>query len=313
MKPVLPVLLLVSGPLLLTPLESCRTACGADGNRVIDGGPSQDTKAVRQRGVIQGSGKVITITKQLEPFRSIEIHAGDQLEIIQGRGNTLTIEAEDNIQPLLQTTVDGGRLRLNWKTPAGTSLSSRVITVNGRKIIFPGGVKNISIINGQVTVNGVNINDSSLTSIQPRKRIAYRLTVLDLDQVTASQTVRVTCQSLQTQSLGLTVSGSSQISFSKLQAKMVEARVSGSGQISLIGQAPQQAFRVSGSGLVDARRLAGKAARIKVTGSGDVKTAVTESLDVNISGSGDVTYSGSPKIVRKISGSGKLIKSGNEP
>jgi len=258
---------------------------------------------------VRGSGKVISVTSKLEPFSVIEINAGDQLEITQGSARTLTIEAEDNLQPFLKTTVSDGKLRLNWKPLVGTASSSSSITVNGKRIIVPGGVQNLSIVNGQVTINGVNIEDTSLTIIEPQKPIVYRLTVPDLDRVTASQNVRVTCQKLQTNSLGLNVSGGGRMSFSGLTAANVEARVSGSGRIALTGGAGRQDIRVSGSGLVDTSRLAGTVARIRVSGSGDVRTAATATLDVSISGSGKVTYTGSPKITRKITGSGKLIRS----
>ena len=141
MQSALPVLLLTAVSFLSTSLGSRNTARGDDARGLTTGGPSQDAKSVQQQGPIRGSGKVVTITKQLDAVRAIQISAGDQLEIIQGSRSTLTIEAEDNIQPLLETTVDNGRLRLNWKTPEGTTSSTRVMVVNGKTIIFPYGVR----------------------------------------------------------------------------------------------------------------------------------------------------------------------------
>lgn len=257
---------------------------------------------------VKGSGKVISASPKLGSFSSITFSAGDQLEITQGKTPSLTIEAEDNILPLLETTVRDGTLILHWKPLAGTASSSSSVTVNGKTIIIPGGAKNISVQNGRVTVDGVDIKDKSLITVEPQKPIVYRLTVPDLDKVTASHKGQITCKSFQTKALELRTSGSTRISFSRLEAEDVEARVSGSGRIALTGNAAQQDIKVSGSGSVDASQLVGKTARINVSGSGGAKTAVTATLDVKISGSGNVTYTGSPKITKSITGSGKLTK-----
>ena len=112
---------------------------------------------------------------------------------------------------------------------------------------------------------------------------------------TADNTGIVTCQSFPSLFLQSTVGGSHRNNFTKFQAQLIAFTVTVSGQFPRIGQAAQQAIRMSVRGLVDAGRLAKTAAPIQVTGCREV------------------SYSESPQIVRRIKGSGKLIKSHNEP
>lgn len=274
-----------------------------------DGAGKPATLSTPVTKTVKGSGKVISASPKLKSFSSITFSAGDQLEITQGKTSSLTIEAEDNILPLLETTIRDTTLILHWKPLAGTASASSSITVNGKTIIIPGGAKNISVQDGKVTVNGVDIKDQALITVEPQEPVVYRLTVPDLDKITATHNGRITCKSFQSKALVLAVDGSARFSFSKLETEDIKASVSGSGRIALAGQVGQQDIQVSGSGSVDASQLAGKTARISVTGSGNARMAVTATLDVEISGSGKVSYSGSPKITRSITGSGQLTKS----
>ena len=68
--------------------------------------------SVNSLGVVRGSGKVITETRQVNGFDRVEIKDGGNLYLIQGTQESLEIEAEDNIMPYVQSRVVNNTLIL---------------------------------------------------------------------------------------------------------------------------------------------------------------------------------------------------------
>ncbi len=64
---------------------------------------------------ISGSGNVISEERKVEGFSGISVSAGINLFISQGSSESLKIEAEDNIIPLLITEVKNGKLEIHYK------------------------------------------------------------------------------------------------------------------------------------------------------------------------------------------------------
>lgn len=67
-----------------------------------------------QNGGIQivGSGEVLTETREVEPFSSIDFDSIGQLNITQGDDLSLTVRAEENIMPRIITEVRNGTLEI---------------------------------------------------------------------------------------------------------------------------------------------------------------------------------------------------------
>jgi hypothetical protein len=107
---------------------------------------------------------------------------------------------------------------------------------------------------------------------------------------------------------GLAVSGSGTVNAPKLATTELTAEISGSGTITVNGAANDQNLEISGSGRYQAEGLTSKTVKASISGSGEASVMATDVLDVAISGSGSLTYSGNPQVKQEISGSGKLIK-----
>lgn len=115
---------------------------------------------------------------------------------------------------------------------------------------------------------------------------------------------------IQTQNIGLYISGSGNIIIPTLNSTYVDSKISGSGNINIKGGVGSRvSFLISGSGSVNSfnSTMVCKDATVKISGSGDVTINATDNLDVNITGSGNVRYKGNPVIRIEDSGSGKLI------
>ena len=64
---------------------------------------------------VQGSGKIVTKTVEVSNFDSVSLEGSGDVYVEQGQTESLTIEADDNIQPLLETKVSGKELILTTK------------------------------------------------------------------------------------------------------------------------------------------------------------------------------------------------------
>ncbi len=65
-----------------------------------------------QGGTVEGSGKIQTQTRALSGFNGIVLDLPAKLELRIGSTESVTIEADDNLLPLIETVVEKGVLRL---------------------------------------------------------------------------------------------------------------------------------------------------------------------------------------------------------
>jgi hypothetical protein len=76
-------------------------------------------------GFVRGSGNVVTEERDVSDFHKIHLSGIGNLIITQGEEESLTIEADDNIIPIIETDVSGERLDIGFKrgytfTPSAT-------------------------------------------------------------------------------------------------------------------------------------------------------------------------------------------------
>jgi hypothetical protein len=65
---------------------------------------------------VQGSGNVVSETRTVSGFNSVELSGDGKLEIEQTGTESLTVTADDNILKLLKSEVSAGRLVLKEST-----------------------------------------------------------------------------------------------------------------------------------------------------------------------------------------------------
>ena len=124
-------------------------------------------------GAVQGSGKVITESRPVSGLSAVELATVGTLIITQQGSESLTVEGEDNILPLIETTVQNGRLVI--RTKPQTSFSSRqdltyrlgVVALNEVTASSAGSVEAHGLTGerlrattssaGKVTLDGLNV------------------------------------------------------------------------------------------------------------------------------------------------------------
>ena len=104
----------------------------------------------------------------------------------------------------------------------------------------------------------------------------------------------------------LAISGSGTMRADDLTTDALNLVVKGSGRFTLIGNAPQLSFDVSGSGGLDGRNFANQNATLRISGTGSAVINAAQTLDVTIGGSGTISYVGSPTVTQNISGVGSV-------
>ena len=129
---------------------------------------------------ITGSGNVITQNREVGPFTGIEAGAGVMLIIEPSSITSVEVEADDNIQEHLKTTVSGGTLKIEseFNNFSNATLIVRVKTPRIEKVSTSGGVNAES--------KGVIKGDKLKLDASSGSRITFEVEVDDLKGETSS-------------------------------------------------------------------------------------------------------------------------------
>jgi hypothetical protein len=121
-----------------------------------------------------GSGNVINQTKNVTDFDQINLNGNGNIILIQGNTDTLTVEADDNSQSNIQTSVDNGLLNISdSNNNENNNPINYYVTVKDLKFINTNGAGTIQCnqfstdsldinINGAGTSNMNNLNVNTL-------------------------------------------------------------------------------------------------------------------------------------------------------
>jgi hypothetical protein len=215
---------------------------------------------------ITGSGKVISAARPVDSFTKLESTCSADVVLVQGSPQAVLIEGEDNILPLIETKVSGGKLTISTKP--NTSIRTT------QALIVHITVPELSSI--RLTGSG-NVDAKNLASAS-----------LDLE-ITGSGNIQI--GSLGTPSLQAKISGSGDISIEGGNINSQTIGLSGSGNFEAKSLESRMAdITISGSG--DATLWVTDNLTANLSGSGDVNYYGTSGLDKRVTGSGSVEYLG---------------------
>jgi len=193
---------------------------------------------------VYGSGNVKTEPRAVSGFTAVALSGIGHLTIQQTGAESLSIEAEDNILPLLTSDVSGGRLTLGVKP--FTSISPT------KPINYTLTVKVLS----EVEVSGAgDVVASGLTASNMRLTISGSGSTTLTNLSTSSTTVSVSGSGVvtlsgQTQSQDVTISGTGSYRTGDFASKTAKVEVSGEGDV-LVRVSDTLNAHVSGSGTVE--------------------------------------------------------------
>jgi hypothetical protein len=194
---------------------------------------------------IRGSGVIKAETRDVADFSEVESAGSADVRVERGDEDALTVEADDNILPLIETTVKDGKLRLKMKDNVSVNTTKPIVfRIATRRL-------NAVAISGAGNIDAKNVDATS-----------FSITISGSGTITASG---------KTETLAVTISGSGAVDTLHMPAKTVKATVTGDGDIdvhadekldvNIVGSgsieytgSPQISRRIVGSGNISPKR-----------------------------------------------------------
>lgn len=232
---------------------------------------------------IEGNGDIKSEERTVSSFTAIANETSFHVVYIRGSETNITVEAESNILPYIETRVTGGSLEI--RTVSGTRClrcgTQPVITVTA------------PLISGLVNAGSGDMVTGDLEGEN------VKLIVSGSGDISAG--------TVSADDIEIVVSGSGDISTDDISSSTFKAILSGSGVLKTSGMVTGGRYVISGSGSALSGDLAMKTAVMTLSGSGSVYATVDNSLNAVISGSGNIYLHGDPTVNLTRTGSGRVI------
>lgn len=213
---------------------------------------------------MQGSGNVVTEVREVRDFNEVHLTGSGTLTVEQGDEESLTIEAEDNVIPEIETEV-----------------RNHILTIGYRHNRF-GPMHPMRPIKYNLTVRHLNcIRSSGSANMRMPSLRTDRL------EIHISGSGNAELGNLIADELSTRISGSGQFDVVG-EVPMQDVRISGSGDYRARDvQSKDVEVTVSGSGRAEVR--ASRQLAVRISGSGDVEYIGSPNVVRRITGSGRVT------------------------
>jgi len=216
-------------------------------------------------GCVQGSGNVVSESRDVSDFDEVELRGIGRLEITQGRTAELTVTADDNLMQYIDTEVEGNTLVIavkNKSLPFFTVNPSETIVY---ELTVPALARASLSGSGNIVVDGLETED---------------LTV----EISGSGDLEAT--DLVAGSFTYELSGSGKATVSG-EVDSQDVRISGSGRLEAGDLRSSEAvIRISGSGR--AVLWVTDELDVEISGSGDVQYYGSPKVTQDVSGSGNI-------------------------
>ena len=192
--------------------------------------------------VAVGSGKVAHETRSVSNFTSVVLEGSANVSISSGTTESVVVEADDNILPLIETTVKNGQLVI------GNKPNTNITTVSPVKVtVTMKSLQSVTLSgSGNVTASGFS-GDSLSVNLPGSGNITVTGTTNNL-QIKLLGSGNIMCQGLQAKSATVSLSGSGDIQVYASQS--LDASILGSGSIRYSGNPSQVKKSLSGSGSI---------------------------------------------------------------
>lgn len=209
---------------------------------------------------IRGNGVMQQQVRKLAPFRAVALNVPGELELRLGATDSITIESDANVLPLINTVVENGTLTI---APAKPNL---MLKTHHMKLVLT--AKNI---------DRISVGDSG--SVEAVALTAKQLAF----SIAGSGSINI--QGVQADELSVSVGGSGDFKSNGGKARILTLSISGSGDVDLGRvQTSDAAVSISGSG--DAVVWATKNLSTAIVGSGDVNYYGDPTVSRSVTGSG---------------------------
>lgn len=214
-------------------------------------------------GVVVGSGRSTTETRQVSDFHAVNFAFIGDLNITQGNQEALTISGDDNILALIRSEVSNGVLRIDagaaniGQTIVPLRYELMVRNLDEVKLSGLGNIKIGALQSDELTLNLSGAGSLTIDELAGNE-LAVHMSGLGNANLTGEvnrQTVTVSgagayyARELRSQAAKVTISGLGNAEVWAVET--LDAMISGAGNISYVGS-PQVTQQISGLGSVNA-------------------------------------------------------------
>ncbi len=210
---------------------------------------------------ISGSGNLKSETRNISGFTGISLSLPAYVEVRQGNTESITIETDDNLLPLIETVVEDGKLKI------------RALERNA----------NLKTKNMKITVNAKTIDSLSVAGSGDIRSDALKVGNL---KVSIAGSGDIHLKSLDSDALKVSISGSGDFSAGG-KSNSVEASIAGSGDVKA-EKLLANTVKVSIAGSGSASFWAKATLKSSIAGSGDVTYYGDAQVNSSVAGSGSV-------------------------
>jgi hypothetical protein len=212
--------------------------------------------------VVRGSGDVVEVQRDVTSFSGVALRGIGHLYVEQGEAVEVTIEAEDNLVPYLETWVDGAKLVISTRERVHLRptrpIVIRVTLVDLDRLEVSGS--------GDAEGDGLVVGDISFSVSGSGHVVFTDLEAEDVDaRISGSGTIDLSGQA---RSQELNISGSGDYRAERFETEEADVRISGSGS-AILNVSERLEAKISGSGSV--RYTGSPSVESSVTGSGSVR------------------------------------------
>ncbi len=211
---------------------------------------------------ITPSGKVVTESRPVTAFTGVAMSLPGTLVLKQGPAESVSLEADDNLLPEIETVVEGGRLRLRFRDHKTSFRGHATIRV----LVTAPKIDSISVAGS---------GDALAESLQSDH--------LDL-AVAGSGNLRIA--RVDTSRLKATIAGSGDVRLAG-KASEVSVKIAGSGDLDA-GRLESRQATVSVAGSGNAVLWARETLTVSVAGSGDIRYYGDPAITRSVLGSGSL-------------------------
>ena len=212
---------------------------------------------------IVGSGHVVSETRPVSGFHGVDLRGSGEVVVTQGDTEGLVIDAEDNLLPLIESTVgDDGILRLGFKPHVGSIESKKAVvyklaakTLDRLDIEGSGRLRAGSLSTGTLKLS---LPGSGEVGVDHLTATAVKVSI------EGSGDVKLAGESPR---LDVTIDGSGNCKTANLKTSIAEVQIDGSGE---------------------ARVNASETLKVQINGSGEVSYRGNPKLTREVNGSGEV-------------------------
>ncbi|MET0982940.1 MAG: head GIN domain-containing protein [Telluria sp.] len=211
---------------------------------------------------VQGSGRIVKQERRVGNFNGLSLAVPGHVELRIGSTEGVTIEADDNVLPLLETVVEDGTLEIR---PARRNLNFRS--------------KSIRVVVQARSIERLALGGSGSIDADPLR--ARRL------QVEIGGSGSVNLKGVESESLVVALGGSGDLKAGAGTVGTVSVSIGGSGDVDL-GRVQATSARVSVGGSGEATVWPRNELSVSIAGSGDVNYYGDPKISKSTVGSGDV-------------------------